>query len=168
MKKLPQLTFMLLCIIIAIAACTEEKKVGDTKLNLLEPKLPEQPYDYANLQRPNHIPPDRIVIDNQTATLGRVLFYDKMLSINNSIACASCHLQQFAFSDGQDLSKGITAQKTNRNSLAIMNPDRENGLFWDLRENDLFSMVLKPIQNHVEMGFDKMDNVVANIQQTPY
>jgi cytochrome c peroxidase len=168
MKKLPYAALAVLSLILAFVACTKEKSVGETKLNLLEPKLPNQPYDYAHIERPDYIPSDRISINNDKATLGRVLFYDKMLSINNTIACASCHIQQFAFSDGEALSKGVSAQKTHRNSMAIMNPDRANGLFWDLRETSLFDMVLKPIQNHVEMGFDKMDNVVANIKQTPY
>lgn len=168
MKKIAVLLSMASCSLMLIIACSQEKKQGETKLNQLEPVLPEHPYEYANSQRPSHIPPDRMFINNEAATLGRVLFYDNMLSINNTIACASCHIQQFGFSDGKTLSTGITSTKTSRNSPAIMNPDRENGYFWDLRERDLRTMVLKPIQNHIEMGFDKMDNVVANIQQTPY
>lgn len=168
MKKLAVLILMASASMMLIIACSQEKKSGETRLNRMEPVLPDQPYQYANIQRPAHIPQDWMFIDNNTATLGRVLFYDNMLSINNSIACASCHIQQYAFSDGQKLSTGITPVKTSRNSLAIMNADRENGYFWDLRERDLRSMVLKPIQNHIEMGFDKMDNVVANIKNTPY
>jgi cytochrome c peroxidase len=168
MKKLSVLCLLAVGSLLLIVACSQEKKNGETKLSLLEPVLPDQPYQYANIQRPDYIQPDRMQIDDRTATLGRVLFYDKMLSLNNSIACASCHIQQYAFSDGQKLSRGITPAKTSRNSLAIINADRENGYFWDLRETSLESMVLKPIQNHIEMGFDKMDNVVANIKQTPY
>jgi cytochrome c peroxidase len=168
MKKSAVLLLLVSASLLMMNACSQEKKVGETKLNQMEPVLPDQPYQYANIQRPMHIPGDMMAIEDNVATLGRVLFYDKMLSINNSIACASCHVQQYAFSDGQAVSKGITSAKTHRNSLAIMNPDRERSYFWDLRENTLESMVLKPIQNHIEMGFDQMDQVVANIQQTPY
>ncbi len=168
MKKLSVLFLLAACSVLLIVACTKEKKVGETQLNNLEPQLPAQPYEYASFTQPSHIPFNRMPVENNKATLGRVLFYDKMLSINNTIACASCHIQLYAFSDGQKLSGGVTAAKTKRNSLAIMNADRENGFFWDLRENNLQTMVLKPIQNHIEMGFDKMENVVANIKQTPY
>lgn len=168
MKKIAVFFFFATCSLLLFMACSQEKRPGETKLNIMEPVLPDQPYDYAGIPMPWYLGSGRIVVENNKATLGRVLFYDNLLSINNSIACASCHLQQFAFSDGQKLSKGITSTKTSRNSMAIMNPDRENSYFWDLRENDLETMVLKPIQNHVEMGFDKMENVVANIQQTPY
>jgi cytochrome c peroxidase len=168
MKKLSVLVVMATVSFLLIVACSKEKNVGDMKLNVLEPVLPDQPYDYANIQTPAYIQQEWRPIDNKKAALGRVLFYDKMLSINNSIACASCHIQQLAFSDGKKFSGGVTSTKTPRNSLAIMNAGRENGYFWDLRENDLQTMVLKPIQNHIEMGFDKMEYVVANIQQTPY
>ncbi len=168
MKKLSVLLLLAIFSTLLIVACTKEKKVGETQLSVLEPQLPSEPYEYTSFVQPAHIPPTRLPIENNKATLGRVLFYDKMLSINNTIACASCHIQLYAFSDGQKVSMGVTPVKTKRNSLAIMNPDRENGFFWDLRESSLQTMVLKPIQNHIEMGFDKMDNVVANIQQTPY
>lgn len=168
MKKLAILLLMASAYLMLIIACSKEKQQGQTKLNRMEPVLPDQPYQYEAIDRPMHIPGDMIQIQNEVATLGRVLFYDNMLSINNSVACASCHVQRFAFSDGQKLSKGITSVKTNRNSPAIVNPDRERGYFWDLRENNLKTMVLKPIQNHIEMGFDKMDNVVANLKTLPY
>lgn len=168
MKKLAVLLGIASCSLMLIIACSQEKKQGETKLNQLEPVLPDQPYEYANIQKPFHIPGDRMLIDNEVATLGRVLFYDNMLSINNSVACASCHIQQFAFSDGKKVSTGFTPVKTSRNSPGLNNPERERGYFWDLREHDLRTMVLKPIQNHIEMGFDKMDNVVANIKQAPY
>jgi cytochrome c peroxidase len=172
MKKTNIAFSILMAAIIVMAACSKENQAGESSgsLNILEPVLPGQSYQYSATSTPAHIPGDFLSssINNEVATLGRVLFYDKLLSINNSIACASCHLQQFAFSDGQKNSLGVTAAKTSRNSLAIMNASREGGFFWDLRENSLNTMVLKPFQNHVEMGFDKMDNVVANIQKTPY
>lgn len=168
MKKILIFGSLTLAVLMFVIACSQEKTVGNTKLTILEPVLPETPYDYAAKNLPAHIPGDFSVPDNNLATLGRVLFYDNALSINNTVACASCHLQQFAFSDGKALSDGVTEVKTSRNALAIMNTKRESGFFWDLRETNLQTMVLKPIQNHVEMGFDKMDNVVANIQQIDY
>lgn len=168
MKTPFQLGLSAIAALLLIASCSEEKKPGESALKIIEPVLPETPYDYQAKNLPSHIPTDFTSIENDKATLGRVLFYDNALSINNSVACASCHIQQFAFSDGKTFSDGVSTEKTSRNTLAIMNPSRERGLFWDLRESNLQKMVLKPIQNHVEMGFDKMDNVVANLNQISY
>ena len=58
--------------------------------------------NYANQTKPTYIIKDNTAgntISNPKATLGRVLFYDKQLSINNTISCGSCHIQKFAFGD---------------------------------------------------------------------
>lgn len=150
-------------------ACRPEDTIGEREAVSLVPVLPATPYDYSDRDKPAHITgSDRISVDDDKATLGRVLFYDKLLSVNHSTSCASCHLQRYAFSDGQQASTGISLVKTPRNAMAIMNAGRENGYFWDLRESDLQSMVVKPIQNHVEMGFEKLENVAANINGTAY
>ena len=71
--------------------------------------LPSTPFNYANIAQPAYLNAPGIQaqintavgnpITDNGATLGRVLFYDKSLSINNTIACASCHIQANAFSD---------------------------------------------------------------------
>ena len=58
-------------------------------------------------------------VSNSKATLGRVLFYDKKLSKNNSVNCASCHKQELAFSDDVALSEGFDGELTLRNSLPL-------------------------------------------------
>jgi cytochrome c peroxidase len=96
--------------------------------------------------------------------LGRVLFYEKSLSINNSVSCASCHKQQFAFADNVALSPGFENRLTKRNSIAIQNLTTGGiffeppPLFWDGREFDLASLISKPIANHIEMGMDNQEN----------
>jgi len=57
--------------------------------------------------------------DDNMATLGRVMFYDKKLSADGTISCASCHKQEIAFSDDKAVSDGISNQVTDRNSLAL-------------------------------------------------
>lgn len=117
-------------------------------------------------------------IDNK-AVLGRVLFYDKQLSVNNAIACASCHKQEFAFSDNVAHSRGFEGRLTGRNSMAIQNfgngaPVNMLGrfnsgfLFWDGRETDLVSLVSRPILNHVEMGITDVDELPAKLERTGY
>jgi cytochrome c peroxidase len=58
---------------------------------------------------------------NQLATLGRVLFYDPRLSINNTVSCGSCHKQALAFSDNVRFSRGFENRLTTRNSMPIQN-----------------------------------------------
>jgi cytochrome c peroxidase len=97
-----------------------------------------------------------------------VLFYDPALSYNNTIACASCHHQQSGFSDSRQFSKGFSGKFTNRNSPSIFNLTDRSLLFWDMRENSLKQMVLDPVENHIEMGFERADRIVNNIQNIDY
>ncbi|HNP47519.1 MAG TPA: cytochrome c peroxidase [Bacteroidia bacterium] len=105
---------------------------------------------------------------NSASQLGRVLFYDTHLSVNNSISCASCHKQALGFADNSAFSKGFENRPTLRNTLAIVNAATSSSFFWDGRENNLTTMVLKPIFNHVEMGMEDEDALVNRVRQLPY
>jgi cytochrome c peroxidase len=95
-------------------------------------------------------------ITDEGATLGRVLFYDTRLSINNSISCASCHQQSAAFADPVQFSKGFGGKVTPRNSMAIVNSALNSNLFWDSRAKSVSHLALQPVQNHIEMGMESM------------
>jgi cytochrome c peroxidase len=126
--------------------------------------LPATPYNYANPTMPGYLnappiqaqintPGNNPITDNG-ATLGRVLFYDKNLSVNNTIACASCHKQANAFSDEEIKSKGFNGGLTGRHSMSLINAKYyPNGrFFWDQRAATLEEQVLMPVQDLVEMG----------------
>jgi cytochrome c peroxidase len=113
--------------------------------------------------------------------LGRVLFYDKSLSANNSISCGSCHKQQYAFGDNVAFSKGFNGGFARRNTMPLMDvpiggqikssvqgPVFFGGLFWDGRSGALPDAVSLPILNHIEMGMDNMSSVVYKLEQIPY
>src|SRR6478672_2445909 len=92
--------------------------------------------NYANQTKPAYIIKDNTAgnsITDTKATLGRVLFYDKSLSINNTIACASCHKQEFAFSDPAIASAGVLGGTTGRHSMRLVNSRfaTERKFFWD-------------------------------------
>jgi len=126
--------------------------------------LPSTPFNYSNIILPPYLntppvqgqinTPGTNPITNDGATLGRVLFYDKNLSINNTIACASCHKQSSGFSDNVVLSQGFNGGSTGRNSMSLINARYyPNGsFFWDQRAATLEIQTLMPIQDHVEMG----------------
>jgi cytochrome c peroxidase len=113
--------------------------------------------NYAGQTVPSYILKDNTlgnIITNRGATLGRVLFYDKSLSVNNTISCASCHKQEFAFSDTAVASRGINGF-TGRHSMRLVNArfSAERRFFWDERAASLEDQTTQPIKDHIEMGF---------------
>ena len=132
------------------------------------PMLPSRSFDYTTLHLPGHLdkaqldeadntPADNPLTD-QGATLGRVLFYDRQLSRNNTVACGSCHLQDAGFSDPRRVSVGFEGGHTTRNAMSLANLRYSNilghrpGFFWDERAATVEDQVLMPIQDKLEMG----------------
>lgn len=115
--------------------------------------------NYANQKVPHYINRDNTPSNNQIndtiATLGRVLFYDKNLSANNTISCASCHKQEFAFSDTATVSQGFSQALTERHSMRLVNIryGEIKTFFWDERATSLENQTTQPIKDHIEMGF---------------
>ena len=114
--------------------------------------------NYAAQGRPGYITRDNTSnnpITDKKATLGRVLFYDKALSIDNSVSCGSCHQQQFAFSDTALVSKGVLGGNTGRHSMRLVNARFavESKFFWNERAPTLEFQTTQPVQDHAEMGF---------------
>ncbi|WP_299111363.1 cytochrome c peroxidase [uncultured Winogradskyella sp.] len=114
--------------------------------------------NYENQSIPNYIDEDNTPngnqITNEGATLGRILFYDNTLSVNNTVSCASCHKQAFAFGDIDDVSIGANGV-TARHSMRLINArfGDETNFFWDERANSLEQQTTMPIRDHAEMGF---------------
>ena len=116
--------------------------------------------NYANQGKPAYLVPGKDntagnTITNPKATLGRVLFYDKNLSFDNSISCGSCHKQKFAFGDTAIASNGVAGGITARHTMRLINSRYavETKFFWDERAASLEIQTTQPIQNHAEMGF---------------
>lgn len=84
--------------------------------------------------------------------LGRMLFYDPVLSFDSTISCASCHFQATAFADPAKLSTGVLGLSTGRNAPALFNLAYSRVFFWDARQKTLREQVFEPIQAHNEMG----------------
>ena len=134
-------------------------------------QLPSTTYDYKALNVADNFRVDTPKLDyvtNDGATLGRVLFYDRKLSVNNKVACSSCHHQELAFSDGKVQSEGFTDQKTRRNAMTIVNTLNESTFFWDSRSTDLTDMVLMPVRDHVEMGLEELGDLETKLKATSY
>ncbi|ODS84325.1 MAG: cytochrome-c peroxidase [Cytophagaceae bacterium SCN 52-12] len=114
---------------------------------------------------PANFPSPRLNADNpltpEGVALGRQLFYDKRLSGNNRIACASCHDPAKSFSDGVALtSAGVTGTPLLRHSPALINLAWANtGLFWDGGSTNLESQALAPLRAEDEMHQDLVELV---------
>jgi cytochrome c peroxidase len=127
--------------------------------------LPATPYRYANVELPAHFTQPGRTLDNTPldnpltddgATLGRVLFYDRRLSANNTTSCASCHVQAHAFADPKPSSKGFHGALTDRRAMPLVNLRyyQRARFFWDERAGNLEEMVRLPIESRIEMGQD--------------
>jgi cytochrome c peroxidase len=150
---------------------------------LSAPSLPAQPYVYAGVQLPAHFlapgpgggvaaadnTPASNPITNAGAALGRVLFYDRRLSANDAISCASCHQAATGFSDAERLSRGFAGGETARHSMSLANARfyRRGRFFWDERAATLEAQVLEPVQDPVEMGMP-LDDLVLKLQAAGY
>jgi cytochrome c peroxidase len=110
-----------------------------------------------------------IGVTDAKAKLGRVLFYDPLLSINSKVACASCHHQDKGFADGLALSPGFEGRLTTRNSLGIVSPGMiRAGMFWDRRATTVRDMSLNPVQNHIEMGMEDLKLLEVKLSGADY
>lgn len=113
------------------------------------------------------LPPPDIASDNQLTVqgvkLGRMLFYEKMLSKDGSMACASCHLQEFAFSDTAQFSIGVKGLPGGRQAMGVFNMAwNTNEFFWDGRAHLIRDQSLGPIQDELEMN-ETLENVIAKL-----
>ena len=113
--------------------------------------------NYANQEIPNYIDDDNTrqnTITDLGATLGRVLFYDKNLSVDNTISCASCHKQSVGFSDEAIVSVGVNGT-SGRHAMRLINArfSDERRFFWDEIAVSLEEQTTMPIRDHAEMGF---------------
>jgi cytochrome c peroxidase len=89
--------------------------------------------------------------------LGRKLFFDKRLSSDGTVSCATCHIPQFAFTDQKTVSEGVNGGRTQRNSPSILNAGYLPTVMYDAHIKTLELQVIVPIQEHVEMNMKMLD-----------
>jgi cytochrome c peroxidase len=131
----------------------------------------DQPEPYPLVYPANFGGRINVPADNPTTKegvqLGRMLFYERKLSADNSLSCASCHQQKLAFTDGQVFSTGVDKSLTSRNSMALVNLLWVRNFFWDGRSASLEDQAVFPMTNAHEMG-QSLEESVRNLAQTTY
>lgn len=133
-------------IVVVFSSCNEDP--GDS--------FAPTPYE---LNIPQGLPPmdPFIPADNpmtvEGVALGRKLFYDPLLSDDNTQSCGSCHKQENGFAELQQFSVGIDGSIGTRNAMALINLGwNPNGFFWDGRSETLEDLVFEPVTNPIEMN----------------
>lgn len=142
-----------------ILSCGEDEPVQVVKLD-------ETPYNlqYGNLPPPD-IPADN-ALTQQGVQLGRMLFYEKMLSLDGSQSCASCHNQINGFSDPLRFSVGVEMLEGRRQAMSVFNMGwHSNEFFWDGRSHLLREQSLIPIEDPLEMN-ETLENVISKLSDS--
>ena len=133
-----------------------------------EPLLPVgQP---ITVEPPLGLPAVSIPEDNpvtaETVALGRKLYYDKQLSIDGTIACASCHDPEAGFADPNQFSEGVGGKLGGRQAPPVMNAAYFTTQFWDGRAASLEEQAGGPVENPIEMAFTH-EGVVERMSEDP-
>lgn len=132
--------FVMVLIVLGLISfrCDPFEQLSATEVKL---ELPETPFNY-----------NVAGATDQQVTLGRVLFYDPRLSVNNSVSCGSCHKQALAFSDNTQFSRGFENRVTTRNSMPIQN---------------IISFVFQPTLEEADSGTVIINDSTFNEQDQP-
>jgi cytochrome c peroxidase len=147
-----------LLLVLGLAAATScgEKESPEAALAFTQPPhFPKPTYDFTTNP-----------ISRPTFELGKALFYDEMLSRDNSISCASCHQQGAAFVHADhDVSHGIDDLLGTRNAPPVINMAWNPLFFWDGGVHNLDLVSIAPIENPVEMD-ETLENVLAKLNKS--
>ena len=176
-----------------LSSCQKESTAVDYTANEYEElskslNLPGELHNYTvdvpahiNISSFSPIAPIQLNKANHTATLGRVLFYDELLSRNGTVSCGSCHVQTAGFAHNEALSEGFDGQTGTRNSLALgttamglttsyggsTEGEALAGFSWDDSVHSMEEQTQAAIENPSEMGMT-MEDMVDRVKSIAY
>ncbi|MEP7271822.1 MAG: cytochrome c peroxidase [Acidobacteriota bacterium] len=133
--------------------------VNDLLRSAIPLGLPADLWDY-------YIPRDN-VLSAPRVELGRQLFFDKRLSSDGTVSCATCHDPQQGFADGRTVAEGVGQKRGTRNSPTLLNVLFNPGQFWDGRADTLEEQAVLPLTNPLEMGNESLEAVIARVSALP-
>ena len=193
LNKLFNHSAILLCAVLMLSSCQKESTAVDYTANEYEElskslNLPGELHNYTvdvpahiNISSFSPIAPIQLNKANHTATLGRVLFYDELLSRNGTVSCGSCHVQTAGFAHNEALSEGFDGQTGTRNSLALgttamglttsyggsTEGEALAGFSWDDSVHSMEEQTQAAIENPSEMGMT-MEDMVDRVKSIAY
>nr|MBI3613087.1 c-type cytochrome [Nitrospirota bacterium] len=113
-----------------------------------------------------YIPADN-PLTQEKVELGKLLFFDTRLSQNNTVSCASCHVPQLAWTDGQQVGIGIHRQLATRNTQTIVNRLYSTAQLWHGKSPSLEAQAINPLHKPVRMGMPSYEAEVAKLNAIP-
>ena len=149
--------FLLLIGIFCLISCKDDDETAETIV------IDETPFVLEHGALPMPILPTDNALTVQGVQLGRMLFFEKLMSKDGTQACADCHRQPDGFSDSTRFSIGVEGLPGKRQAMPIFNMAyHSNEFFWDGRAKLLREQSLKPIQDPLEMN-ETLENVIAKL-----
>ncbi len=153
------LLLLLLSVSVVLNACKDDEDPDPTD-TVQHDTTPYQ-LDIGSFPAPDIAADNPLTV--QGVKLGRMLFYEKMLSGDGTMSCASCHRQEDALSDTARLSIGIRGLEGKRQAMAVFNMAwNTNEFFWDGRAHLVRDQSLLPIQDELEMD-ETLENVITKL-----
>ncbi len=163
MKRILTILFLVSGFAVLIQACKKEENpvINNTGVQA------DTPYNFVS---PKYFPELPVPVNNPMTVrgieLGRMLFYDPILSRDSTISCASCHGLDNSFADNKIFSEGVDGTLGDRNSMAVINLGWQTRFFWNGRAHSLEEQALQPITNPVEMK-ETLPAVVEKLRRHP-
>lgn len=124
-------------------------------------------YKFQKVYGPIQPIPTIIEINKDWVSLGRAVFHSPLLSKDNTVSCASCHLIDYGGDDGFPVSTGIENRKGTRNSPTVLNAVFNFKQFWDGRASSIEEQITGPIHNPIEMG-SSWPEIIKKLNKDPY
>ena len=161
------ITFGLLVLVGTLSACSQVRETGTTQLTPPEVRAISS-LALSNLGAPPPDPSNAVADNQQAATLGHALFFDKRLSANGEVSCASCHQPERGFTDGLAHARGIG--QLDRKTMSVVGAAHSTWQFWDGRKDSLWSQALGPLEASNEHGLSRSEvaEVVARAYSDDY
>ena len=159
--------FLFTLVLAALTACGGSQGVSD-ELAIREAK----PTGYTlkaplglDLEAASYSVPKDNPLTEAKLKLGKRLFFDKALSLDKTLSCASCHVPEKGFADPHQFSIGVKGQKGTRQASALINRAFSRAQFWDGRAASLEEQALGPITNPIEMAHPNIKSVVNRLEK---
>jgi cytochrome c peroxidase len=147
----------------SLAAGTRAPTAPSLKPLYLPPKFTPYRFTMSAVFPVPDLPRDNPLLEERVA-LGRALFHEPRLSRDNSISCASCHVEGDGFSDARRYSEGVEGRIGTRQAMPLFNLAWKSSFFWDGRAPSLRVQALMPIQDHAEMD-ETLERVMRKLSQ---
>lgn len=158
------IVLLILGLIISITISCSDDPIIDPPMEEIVQDTTLYNLSYGALPSPNL--PDDNTLTEPGVELGRMLFYEKLLSKDGSQSCASCHRQEHGFSDTTRFSIGVEGLPGKRQAMSVLNLAwNSNEFFWDGRAHLLRDQAILPIQDELEMD-ETIENVLSRLSDS--